>query len=95
MYYITFPFFLQLVFCPINPEIDGFSQSLSIFFHSMKNTSFYNLKTFDDGTRVVSAGKKTQLENVLFEFPLREVRIQAPSWLTSLDENHWLGKENY
>ena len=33
----------------------------------VKNTSFYNLKTFDDGTRVVSGGKKTQLENVLFD----------------------------
>jgi len=32
------------------------------------------------------------LENLLFEFPLREIRIQAPSWLTSLDGEHWLGK---
>ena len=32
------------------------------------------------------------LESVLFEFPLREIRIHAPSWLTSLDEEHWLGK---
>lgn len=32
------------------------------------------------------------LESLLFEFPLREIRIQAPSWLTSLDEEHWLGK---
>lgn len=32
------------------------------------------------------------LESLLFEFPLREVRIQAPSWLTSLDSEHWLGK---
>lgn len=32
------------------------------------------------------------LENLLFEFPLREVRISAPSWLTSLDDEHWLGK---
>ena len=30
------------------------------------------------------------LESLLFEFPLREVRIQAPSWLTSLEEDHWL-----
>ena len=32
------------------------------------------------------------LENLLFEFPLREIRIHAPSWLTSLDGEHWLGK---
>lgn len=32
------------------------------------------------------------LESVLFEFPLREVRIHAPSWLTSLADDHWLGK---
>lgn len=31
------------------------------------------------------------LESLLFEFPLREVRVQAPSWLTSLDGGHWLG----
>jgi stage IV sporulation protein A len=31
------------------------------------------------------------LENALFEFPLREIRITAPSWLTSLQEDHWLG----
>ena len=32
------------------------------------------------------------LESLLFEFPLREIRVQAPSWLTSLSEDHWLGK---
>lgn len=32
------------------------------------------------------------LESLLFEFPLREVRIGAPSWLSSLDGEHWLGK---
>lgn len=32
------------------------------------------------------------LESVLFEFPLREIRVHAPSWLTSLAQEHWLGK---
>jgi len=32
------------------------------------------------------------LESLLFEFPLREIRIHAPSWLTGLDETHWLGQ---
>ena len=32
------------------------------------------------------------LKSVLHEFPVREMRIDAPSWLTSLDREHWLGK---
>ena len=31
------------------------------------------------------------MEAMLFEFPIREVRIQTPAWLTSLPEGHWLG----
>ncbi len=31
------------------------------------------------------------MESVLFEFPLTEVRVNAPAWVTSLDEEHWLG----
>ena len=31
-------------------------------------------------------------EQVLFEFPLREVRVSVPGWLHALDENHWLVK---
>lgn len=29
-------------------------------------------------------------EQVLFEFPLREIRLTVPGWLHALDENHWL-----
>lgn len=32
------------------------------------------------------------LEAMLFEFPIREVRIQTPAWLTALPEEHWLGE---
>lgn len=32
------------------------------------------------------------MESLLFEFPLREIRIGAPGWLTTLDGEHWLGK---
>lgn len=32
------------------------------------------------------------LESLLMEFPLREIRIHAPSWLTTLGEEHWLGR---
>ena len=31
------------------------------------------------------------MESVLFEFPLTEVRINAPAWVTSLADDHWLG----
>ena len=30
------------------------------------------------------------LESLLFEFPIRELRIQTPSWLTALADDHWL-----
>jgi len=29
-------------------------------------------------------------EQVLFQFPLREIRLTVPGWLNALDENHWL-----
>lgn len=29
-------------------------------------------------------------EQVLFQFPLREIRIQVPEWLDALDRDHWL-----
>ena len=32
------------------------------------------------------------LESLLFEFPIREVRIQTPAWLTALADDHWLGR---
>ncbi|MGI6238453.1 MAG: stage IV sporulation protein A [Christensenellales bacterium] len=31
------------------------------------------------------------MESVLFEFPLTELRLNAPAWLTGLSEEHWLG----
>lgn len=32
------------------------------------------------------------MEAVLFEFPLREVRIDMPEWISCLDTGHWLKK---
>ncbi len=32
------------------------------------------------------------LTDLLFEFPIREVRVQTPAWLTALAEDHWLGR---
>ena len=36
---------------------------------------------------------KSILAKILFEFPLKEVCIDLPGWLTSLDKNHWLKRE--
>ncbi len=33
------------------------------------------------------------LSNILFEFPVKEIKIDLPAWLTSLDKNHWLRSE--
>ncbi len=30
------------------------------------------------------------LSHILFEFPIKEVKIDLPGWITSLDKNHWL-----
>lgn len=30
------------------------------------------------------------LENILFEFPIREIRISLPKWIEGLEINHWL-----
>ena len=33
------------------------------------------------------------LEKVLTEFPIREIKMDFPSWVDSLDSSHWLNKE--
>ncbi|HZJ77832.1 MAG TPA: stage IV sporulation protein A [Clostridia bacterium] len=33
---------------------------------------------------------KEILSNILFEFPIKEVSIELPDWMTSLDRDHWL-----
>ncbi|MCH5184740.1 MAG: stage IV sporulation protein A [Oscillospiraceae bacterium] len=35
------------------------------------------------------------IESVLFEFPLKEININMPSWIEALDENHRLRKSIY
>ena len=32
------------------------------------------------------------LESLLFECPIREIRVLSPAWLTALAEGHWLGE---
>ncbi len=32
------------------------------------------------------------IENVLFEFPLKEINIRVPSWFSALESDHWLKK---
>lgn len=36
---------------------------------------------------------KNILSQILFEFPLKEVRVELPGWVTALDRNHWLKRE--
>lgn len=33
------------------------------------------------------------LSQVLFEFPIKEIKIDLPGWITSLDNSHWLRSE--
>ena len=33
------------------------------------------------------------LSQILFEFPLREVCVELPGWITSLERNHWMKRE--
>lgn len=36
---------------------------------------------------------KSILSQILFEFPLKEVCVELPGWVTALDRNHWLKRE--
>lgn len=36
---------------------------------------------------------KEILSNILFEFPLKEVRIELPGWVAGLERKHWLRSE--
>ena len=38
---------------------------------------------------------KSVLSAVLFRFPIKEIEIQMPSWITSLNTDHWLKKGVY
>lgn len=38
---------------------------------------------------------KRILAQILFEFPIKEIKIDMPKWLTSLEKTHWLRKEIY
>lgn len=36
---------------------------------------------------------KAVLAQILFEFPICEVSVEIPGWITSLDRNHWLRRD--
>ncbi len=38
---------------------------------------------------------KSILSKILFEFPLKEVYVELPGWVTALDKNHWLKRQIY
>lgn len=33
------------------------------------------------------------LSKILFEFPIKEIKVEMPAWLTQLDKTHWLRSE--
>ncbi len=35
------------------------------------------------------------MENILFEFPLTEIKINLPDWIDALEEDHWLKNDIY
>ncbi len=35
------------------------------------------------------------LQNVLYQFPMREIRFQFPSWVELLEDEHWLKKDMF
>ncbi len=35
------------------------------------------------------------MSEILYEFPVKEVKIKLPMWITALDSNHWLQKSIY
>lgn len=36
---------------------------------------------------------KRIIARILFEFPIREIRVDMPKWITSLEQDHWLRSE--
>lgn len=38
---------------------------------------------------------KRILAQILFEFPIKEIKINMPKWLTNLEKSHWLRNEIY
>lgn len=38
---------------------------------------------------------KRILASVLFEFPVKEIRVEMPHWLSTLEKNHWLRSSVY
>ncbi len=45
-----------------------------------------------DVQRMNGDDMRALLGDILMEFPLREMRIDAPGWVAGLDADHWLGK---
>ncbi len=38
---------------------------------------------------------KSILSQILYEFPIKELKINLPMWITALDSDHWLQKQLY
>jgi hypothetical protein len=57
--------------------------------------------TIIDGTGAPARGpvdiviKRNIIEQVLFEFPVKEINISMPSWIVTLPQDHWLKSSLY
>lgn len=56
----------------------------------------YNVGVMPVNCLELDEGKiKNILSLLLYEFPVREMKIKLASWITNLEKNHWLRKEIY
>ena len=58
---------------------------------AVKMTATYNAPVIPVNCLELSQEEiSSVLSQVLFEFPIKEVKIDLPGWITSLEKNHWL-----
>lgn len=51
----------------------------------------YNVPIISENCSTLKAENFTKiLENILYEFPLKEIKIQLPKWVDALSSEHWL-----
>lgn len=63
---------------------------------SMELTEKYEVPVIPTNClKITESEIKNILNEVLFEFPIKEIKIDMPGWMTSLEQDHWLKKETY
>ncbi len=72
---------------PNSPQVKDLASQMSAKY----NVSVLPVNCFELGENEI----KRILAGVLFEFPIKEVKIDMPKWLTSLEKDHWLRSAVY